>query len=85
MDNAIEARGLAKTCRGDVRALEGVSLAAAKGPVFGLRGPNGAGKYAQARSTIESILTPNAHDLSSRCENMAKALDSASHTMNEAL
>ena len=52
MDNAIEARGLVKTYRGDVRALEGVSLAAEAGTVFGLLGPNGAGK-----STAVKILT----------------------------
>jgi ABC-2 type transport system ATP-binding protein len=52
MDNAIEARGLVKTYRGDVKALKGVSLAAAKGTVFGLLGPNGAGK-----STTVKILT----------------------------
>jgi len=52
MDNAIEARSLVKTYRGDVRALDGVSLAAAPGTVFGLLGPNGAGK-----STAVKILT----------------------------
>lgn len=52
MDNAIEARGLVKTYRGDVRALDGVSLAAEPGSVFGLLGPNGAGK-----STAVKILT----------------------------
>ena len=52
MDNAIEARGLVKTYRGDVRALDGVSLAAEAGSVFGLLGPNGAGK-----STAVKILT----------------------------
>jgi ABC-2 type transport system ATP-binding protein len=52
MDNAIEARGLIKTYRGDVRALDGVSLAAEAGSVFGLLGPNGAGK-----STAVKILT----------------------------
>ena len=52
MDNAIEARDLVKTYRGDVRALDGVSLAAAPGTVFGLLGPNGAGK-----STAVKILT----------------------------
>jgi len=63
MDNAIEARGLVKTYRGDVRALDGVSLAAAPGTVFGLLGPNGAGK-----STTVKILTtlsrPNAGEAS---------------------
>jgi ABC-2 type transport system ATP-binding protein len=52
MDNAIEARGLVKTYRGDVRALDGVSLVAEPGTVFGLLGPNGAGK-----STTVKILT----------------------------
>ncbi|HEX5643757.1 MAG TPA: ATP-binding cassette domain-containing protein, partial [Thermoleophilia bacterium] len=52
MDTAIEARGLVKTYRGDVRALDGVSLAAEPGSVFGLLGPNGAGK-----STAVKILT----------------------------
>jgi len=52
MDNAIEARGLVKTYRGGVRALDGVSLAVETGSVFGLLGPNGAGK-----STAVKILT----------------------------
>jgi len=52
MDNAIEVRGLKKTYRGDVRALDGVSLVAEPGTVFGLLGPNGAGK-----STTVKILT----------------------------
>jgi ABC-2 type transport system ATP-binding protein len=52
MDTAIEARGLVKTYRGDVRALDGVSLVAESGTVFGLLGPNGAGK-----STAVKILT----------------------------
>jgi len=52
MDDAIEARGLVKTYRGGVRALDGVSLAAETGSVFGLLGSNGAGK-----STAVKILT----------------------------
>ena len=56
MDNAIEARGLVKTYRGDVRALDGVSLVAEPGTVFGLLGPNGAGK-----STMVKILTTLSH------------------------
>jgi len=59
MDNAIEARGLVKIYGGDVRALDGVSLAALPGTVFAWLGPNGAGK-----STTVKILTtlsrPNA-------------------------
>lgn len=47
----IEARELVKTY-GNVRALDGLSLAAEAGSVFGLLGPNGAGK-----STAVKILT----------------------------
>jgi len=49
---AIEARGLEKTYRGDVRALRGLDLAVEAGQVYGLLGPNGAGK-----STAVRILT----------------------------
>src|SRR3954465_5106459 len=49
---AIEAEGLGKTYPGDVRALDGLSLAVAAGTIFGLLGPNGAGK-----STTVRILT----------------------------
>src|ERR687888_446976 len=49
---AIEASQLTKTYRGDVRALDGLSLTVAAGTIFGLLGPNGAGK-----STTVKILT----------------------------
>jgi ABC-2 type transport system ATP-binding protein len=48
----IEASDLVKTYPGDVRALDGLSLAVGPGSVFGLLGPNGAGK-----STTVKILT----------------------------
>jgi ABC-2 type transport system ATP-binding protein len=49
---AIEADGLVKTYPGDVRALDGLSLAVPAGTIFGLLGPNGAGK-----STTVRVLT----------------------------
>jgi ABC-2 type transport system ATP-binding protein len=49
---AIEARGLAKTYPGEIRALDGISLSVPGGQVFGLLGPNGAGK-----STTVKILS----------------------------
>src|SRR6266511_3593202 len=49
---AIEASNLRKTYKGDVRALDGLSLAVEPGTIFGLLGPNGAGK-----STTVKILT----------------------------
>jgi ABC-2 type transport system ATP-binding protein len=52
MANAIEARGLAKTYPGDVRALAGIDLSVEAGTVFGMLGPNGAGK-----TTAVKILT----------------------------
>jgi ABC-2 type transport system ATP-binding protein len=45
---AIEAEGLVKSY-GDVRALDGVDLAAPSGTVLGLLGPNGAGKTTAVR------------------------------------
>jgi ABC-2 type transport system ATP-binding protein len=50
--HAIEADSLVKTYPGDVRALDGLSLAVPAGTIFGLLGPNGAGK-----STAVRILT----------------------------
>lgn len=40
----MEVRNVAKTYRGDVHALDGVTLSVAAGEVYGLVGPNGAGK-----------------------------------------
>ena len=52
MQEAISARELRKTYPRDVRALDGLSLAAERGTIFALAGPNGAGK-----STTVKILT----------------------------
>ena len=49
---AIDARELAKTYKGGVQAVRGVSLRIPAGTVFGLLGPNGAGK-----STLVKMLT----------------------------
>jgi ABC-2 type transport system ATP-binding protein len=49
---AIEADALVKTYPGDIRALDGLSLAVPGGTIFALLGPNGAGK-----STTVRILT----------------------------
>ena len=49
---AIDARELAKTYKGGVEAVRGVSLSVPEGTVFGLLGPNGAGK-----STLVKMLT----------------------------
>ncbi len=57
-DNAIEVHGLAKSF-GDVRALDGVDLAAPQGQVLGLLGPNGAGKTTLVR-ILATLLKPDA-------------------------
>jgi len=50
--SAVEARDLAKTYPGGVKALAGLSITVQPGEVFGLLGPNGAGK-----STTVKVLT----------------------------
>jgi ABC-2 type transport system ATP-binding protein len=52
MHEAIEAEDLVKTYPKDIKALDGLSFAAAAGTIFALLGPNGAGK-----STAVKILT----------------------------
>ncbi|MDA0184719.1 ATP-binding cassette domain-containing protein [Solirubrobacter phytolaccae] len=54
---AISAQGLVKSF-GDVRALDGVDLAAAPGTVLGVLGPNGAGKTTSVR-VLTTLLTPD--------------------------
>jgi ABC-2 type transport system ATP-binding protein len=51
-DPAIDARALVKTYGQNVHALQGLSLAVARGSIFGVLGPNGAGK-----STTVKVLT----------------------------
>jgi ABC-2 type transport system ATP-binding protein len=53
MDDAIvEVKSLVKVFKGEVRALDGLSLAVESGSVYGLLGPNGAGK-----TTLIRVLT----------------------------
>jgi ABC-2 type transport system ATP-binding protein len=58
MAYAIETHELAKTYRGGVRALKGVSLKVERGCCFGLLGPNGAGKSTLVK-TLLSIVRPS--------------------------
>jgi ABC-2 type transport system ATP-binding protein len=58
--SAVEAQDLVKVFpRGNVRALDGVSLAIETGTVLGLLGPNGAGKTTAVR-ILSTILEPDA-------------------------
>jgi ABC-2 type transport system ATP-binding protein len=56
---AVEAHDLVKVfAKGNVRALDGVSLEVARGTVLGLLGPNGAGKTTAVR-ILSTILPPD--------------------------
>ncbi len=56
---AVEVRDVVKVFpRGNVRALDGVSVEVGSGTVFGLLGPNGAGKTTLVR-ILSTILTPD--------------------------
>src|ERR1700729_4428445 len=56
---AVEAHDLVKVFpRGNVRALDGVSLHVEEGPILGLLGPNGAGKTTAVR-ILSTILGPD--------------------------
>lgn len=57
MKTAIELKGVTK-CYGNLRALDGVSLAIDSGTVFGLLGPNGAGKSTIMR-ICSTLLKPD--------------------------
>jgi ABC-2 type transport system ATP-binding protein len=59
MDDAVvEVEGLVKVFKGEVRALDGLSLAVPPGSVYGLLGPNGAGKTTLIRVLV-TLLPPD--------------------------
>jgi len=58
MDSVIQVEGLVKNF-GDTRALAGVDLAARRGTVLGLLGPNGSGKTTTVR-VLSTLLRPDA-------------------------
>ena len=60
-DKAFEVKDVVKHF-GDVKALEGVSLAAEAGTIFGLLGPNGAGKTTLVRM-LSTLLEPDSGSL----------------------
>jgi ABC-2 type transport system ATP-binding protein len=61
--HAIDAEGLVKTYPGDVRALDGLSLAVPAGTIFALLGPNGAGKS----TTVRILTTLSRPDAGTAC------------------
>jgi ABC-2 type transport system ATP-binding protein len=54
----VEVEGLVKVFKGEVRALDGLSLAVEPGSVYGLLGPNGAGKTTLVR-VLSTLLPPD--------------------------
>jgi ABC-2 type transport system ATP-binding protein len=58
-DAIVEVDGLLKVFNGQVRALDGLSLAVERGSVYGLLGPNGAGKTTLIR-VLTTLLPPDA-------------------------
>jgi ABC-2 type transport system ATP-binding protein len=55
---AIEAEALERRFKGDIRAVDGVDLAVARGEVYGFLGPNGAGKSTTIKC-LTGLLKPN--------------------------
>jgi ABC-2 type transport system ATP-binding protein len=55
----VQAEGLEKTYKGDVRALDALSFRAAAGSIFALLGPNGAGKTTTVR-ILTTLARPDA-------------------------
>ena len=58
MSDAIQVEGLVKVFKGEVRALDGLSLVVQPGSVDGLLGPNGAGKTTLIRM-LATLLQPD--------------------------
>ena len=54
----VEVDGLVKVFKGEVRALDGLSLAVPSGSIYGLLGPNGAGKTTLIR-ILATLLPPD--------------------------
>jgi ABC-2 type transport system ATP-binding protein len=54
----IQVEDLVKVFKGDIRALDGLSLTVAPGSVYGLLGPNGAGKTTLIR-VLATLLAPD--------------------------
>src|SRR5580692_12789136 len=56
---AIEAEGLVRDFKGDVRAVDGIDLQVSPGEIYGFLGPNGAGKSTTVLM-LTTLLAPSA-------------------------
>jgi ABC-2 type transport system ATP-binding protein len=58
-EHGIEADGLVRTFKGDIRAVDGIDLAVEHGEIYGFLGPNGAGKSTTVHM-LTTLLPPTA-------------------------
>ena len=58
-EHGIEAEGLVRTFKGDIRAVDGIDLAVEHGEIYGFLGPNGAGKSTTVHM-LTTLLPPTA-------------------------
>jgi ABC-2 type transport system ATP-binding protein len=58
-EHGIEAEGLVRTFKGDIRAVDGIDLAVRPGEIYGFLGPNGAGKSTTVHM-LTTLLPPTA-------------------------
>jgi ABC-2 type transport system ATP-binding protein len=56
--HGIEAEGLVRTFKGDIRAVDGIDLRVEPGEIYGFLGPNGAGKSTTVHM-LTTLLPPN--------------------------
>src|SRR5690349_24215367 len=57
--HGIEAEGLVRTFKGDIRAVDGIDLRVEPGEIYGFLGPNGAGKSTTVHM-LTTLLPPTA-------------------------
>src|SRR4029453_3691489 len=57
--HGIEAQGLVRTFKGDIRAVDGIDLRVEPGEIYGFLGPNGAGKSTTVHM-LTTLLPPTA-------------------------
>src|SRR4249919_3028909 len=62
--HGIEAEGLVRTFKGDIRAVDGIDLRIEPGEIYGFLGPNGAGKSTTVHM-LTTLLPPTSG--SARC------------------
>jgi ABC-2 type transport system ATP-binding protein len=58
-EHGIEAEGLVRTFKGEIRAVDGIDLAVEHGEIYGFLGPNGAGKSTTVHM-LTTLLPPTA-------------------------